>query len=137
MGLFCPLPAAPQLLATLPLGDLLACRNVNYVALNLSSFCLLFAASQLLATLPLGERPPLLAGAALLSPVPPTGNAGMFVRALMRDPTAALHVVAAFITRGFLKDTGFCRDVFFSKNFPEAEIERYMGAQKMNRIIVI
>ena len=91
---------------------------------------------------------PAVAGVALLCSVPPAGNGPMvrscivhvFLlarhnshptplgaqagRMLRATPFQAMRVTYAFISKAFEKDAQLCRDTFFSKALPEADVQR-------------
>lgn len=68
---------------------------------------------------------PKLAGIAFLSSVPPSGNSKMVTRFLLKDPLLAARVTWGFIAKSFVKSKEACRELFFSSDLPEADLERY------------
>ena len=73
-----------------------------------------------------GERR--ASAAVLLASVPPTGNAGMVRRFLMRDLFASAKITYAFATKAFGTNVNLCRDCFFSSDLADADVERFARA---------
>jgi len=70
---------------------------------------------------------PKLAGAVFLSCVPPSGNKNMVGRFFMKDVILSLKVTWGFIAKTFVKDPEACRELFFSKDLPEADLKKYQA----------
>ena len=65
------------------------------------------------------QKPPQLAGLALLASVPPSGNGAMVKRFLKKDLWASLKITYAFIAGAFKTNADLCRECFFSEDLPE------------------
>ena len=60
-----------------------------------------------------GRAAPSVAGAALVCSVPPSGNAGMVKRFVLRTPRRALVVTRGFALKSVLTSRADCRELFF------------------------
>lgn len=71
-----------------------------------------------------------LAGLILLCSVPPSGNVGIILRSLFRAPLQAFRITWGFISRSFESDADLCREIFFDKATPLADVEECMQLMK-------
>jgi len=72
-----------------------------------------------------------IAGMALLSSVPPSGNDGLVWRYVFSDPWLAARITWGFATRAFERDVELCRDLFFEKDMPLAKVEGHMQQMRL------
>ncbi|KAK9867141.1 hypothetical protein WJX84_004221 [Apatococcus fuscideae] len=71
------------------------------------------------------EHRPALRGLALLCSMPPSGNTGTAGRIMKNTPLLGVRLTWGFITKSFLRSKSACREMFFSNDLPEADIDRY------------
>jgi len=65
------------------------------------------------------------AGVAFLAAAPPSGNGKLVSRIFKAAPIRSLRITWGFITKSYLRSVAAARFLFFSKDLPEADMERY------------
>ncbi|KAG6468915.1 hypothetical protein ZIOFF_073610 [Zingiber officinale] len=68
---------------------------------------------------------PLLAGAALICSVPPTGNSGLVWRYLLTKPIAAIKVTLSLAAKAFANSLPLCKETFFSSTMEDNLVLRH------------
>lgn len=77
------------------------------------------------------EEPyPTLAAAVLVCSAPPTGNSGLVWRYLLSKPVAAFKVTFGFAAKAFATSLSLCREIFFSRDMSDFQVERYQELLK-------
>ncbi|XP_042448370.1 uncharacterized protein LOC122033422 [Zingiber officinale] len=75
---------------------------------------------------------PLLAGAALICSVPPTGNSGLVWRYLLTKPIAAIKVTLSLAAKAFANSLPLCKETFFSSTMEDNLVLRYQELMKVS-----
>lgn len=71
------------------------------------------------------EERPKIAGVALLSSVPPSGNKEIIARITKKSILTSLRITWAFITKAFARNEDSCKELFFSDDIPRKEFAKY------------